>query len=47
MMSVVLDFEEDVLRLICWYDPQSGRSLKGKQYFYDELKCYCGMHNNI
>ena len=32
-------FEEDVLRLICGYDPQSGRSLEEKQSFYDELKC--------
>ena len=31
--------EEDVLRLICGYAPQSGRSLEEKQSFYGELKC--------
>ena len=37
MMTVVV-FEEDVMRLICGYALQSGRSLGVKQYFYDELK---------
>ena len=32
VMPVVV-FEEDVLRLICWCDPQSGRSLEEKQSF--------------
>ena len=32
VMAVVV-FEEDVLRLICWYTPQSGRSLEEKQSF--------------
>ena len=27
-----------MLRLICWYAPQSGRSLEVKESFYDELK---------
>ena len=30
-------FEQDVLRLICWYAPQGGRSLEEKLYFYDGL----------
>ena len=28
VMAVALDLEEDVLRLICGYDLQSGRSLE-------------------
>ena len=28
VMTVVVVFEEDVLRLFCGYAPQSGRSLK-------------------
>ena len=35
----VVVFEEDVLRLICGYAPQCGRSLAEKQCFYDELIC--------
>ena len=31
-------FEEDVLRLICLYDAQSGRCLEEKQSLNDELK---------
>ena len=37
-MTLVV-FEEYVLRLICWYAPQSERSFEEKQSFYDELKC--------
>ena len=40
-----LFFEEDVLRLICGYSPQSGRSLEQRQSFYDELKCEWNMHS--
>ena len=40
-----LVFEEDVLRLICGYAPQSGKRLEGKQSFYDELKCEWDMHS--
>ena len=32
----MLVFEEDLLRLICWYAPQS-RSLEDKQSSYDKL----------
>ena len=38
VMTVVVVYEEDMLRLICAYDLQSGRSLEEKQSFYDELK---------
>ena len=37
-MAVVLVFEEDVMRLICGYAPQSGGSLAEKQSVCDELK---------
>ena len=33
VMTVVVVFEEDVLRLICGYAPQSGRQLEEKQSF--------------
>ena len=44
-MIVVFVFEEDVLRLVCGYAPQSGRSLEEKQSFYDELKCEWYLHS--
>ena len=37
VMTVAVVFEEDVLRLICGYASQSGRSLEEKQSFYDKL----------
>ena len=43
VMTVVV-FEEDVLRLIYGYAPQSGRSLEEKQYFHDKLKSEWDMH---
>ena len=33
VVAVMLPIEEDVLRMICGYAPQSGRGLKGKQSF--------------
>ena len=45
VMRVVVVFEEDVLRLICGYALQSGRSLEEKQSFYDELKSEWDMHS--
>ena len=44
-VMIVVFFEEDDLRLICWYCQQSGRSLEEKQSFYDELKCEWDMHS--
>ena len=35
VMTVVLAFDEDVLRLKCGYAPQSGRRLEEKQSFHD------------
>ena len=45
VMTVVHVFEEDVLRLIGWHDPQSLRCLEEKQSLHDELKCELDMHN--
>ena len=44
-MITVVVFEKDEQRLICWYAPQSGRSLEEKQSYYDELKCEWDMHS--
>ena len=38
VMADVLVFEVDMLRLICGYAQQSGRSLEEMQSFRDELK---------
>ena len=38
VMTVVVVCEDDVLRLICGYATQGGRSLEEKQSFYDELE---------
>ena len=46
VMTLVIAFEEDVLRLICGYAPQSGRSLEDKQSLYDELKCDLYVHSS-
>ena len=45
VMTIVVVLEEDVLRLICGYVPQSGRRFEEKHYFYDELKCKRDMHS--
>ena len=44
MMTVVVVFEEDVLRLICGYAPQSERRLEENESF-NELKCEWDMHS--
>ena len=45
VMSLVVVFGEDMLRLICGYAPQSGGNLEEKQSFYDKLKCEWDMHS--
>ena len=45
VMTVVVAFEEDVLRLIYGYASQSGRSFEEKQSFCDELKCGWDMYS--
>ena len=47
VMTVVVLFEEDVLRLICGYAPQSGRRLEEKQSFYGEVKCVLDMYSAV
>ena len=44
MMTVVVVFEDDVLRLLCVYAPQSIR-LEEKQSFYDELEGEFNVHS--
>ena len=44
-MKTVVLFEACVLRLICGYAPQSGKSLEEKQSFYDKLKCEWDMNS--
>ena len=39
VMTIVVVFEEDLLRLICGYPQKSGINFEEKQSFYDELKC--------
>ena len=45
VMTLVVVFKEDVLRLICGHAPQIGRCLEEKQSFYDELKCEWDMRS--
>ena len=45
MMAVAALFEKDVLKSICGYAPQSGRSFEEKQSFNDNLKCEWDMHS--
>ena len=42
--NVVVVSEEDVLRSICGYAPQSGRNFEEKQSFYDEFKSEWDMY---
>ena len=37
IMAIVLTFGSEVMRVICVYGPQSGRSDAEKVYFYDEM----------
>ena len=46
-MTVIVILEEDVLRLTCGCVLQSGRRLREKLCFYDELKCEWDMHRAV
>ena len=35
---VVIALDEEVLRIICVYGPQSGRTPPEKEHFYDDLR---------
>ena len=45
VMTVVLAFEEEVVRIICVYGPQSGRTSAEKERFYDELRSEWDLHS--
>ena len=47
VMTFVVVFEEEMLRLISRYAPQSERRFEEKQSFYDELKCEWYVHSAI
>ena len=38
VMMVVMVLEEEMLRIICVYGPQSGRTAAEKEHFYDDLR---------
>jgi len=39
VMTIVLTFGETVVRVICAYGPQVGKSMEEKHRFYDDLAC--------
>ena len=44
-MTVVMALEEEVVRIICVYGPQSGRKGAAKERFYDDLRSEWDLHN--
>ena len=45
VMTVVMALEEEVVRIICVYGPQSGRTGAEKECFYDDLRSECDFHS--
>ena len=45
VMTVVMALEEEVVRIICVYDRQSGRTGADKERFYDDLRSEWDLHN--
>ena len=45
VMTVVMALEEEVVRIICVYGPQSGRTGAEKERFYDDLRREWDLHN--
>ena len=45
VMTVVMVLEEEVLRIICVYGPQSGRMAAEKEHFYDDLRSEWDLHS--
>ena len=45
VMTVVMVLEEELLRIICVYGPESGRTAAEKQYFYDDLTSDWDLHS--
>ena len=46
IMSTVLMFGKEIVRVICGYGSQSGRTMTEKQRFYDELACEWNLRSN-
>ena len=44
-MTVVMALEEEVVRIICVYGPQSGRTCAEKERFYDDLGSEWDLHS--
>ena len=44
-MTVVMVLEEEVVRIICVYGPQSGRTGAEKERFYDDLRSEWDLHS--
>ena len=43
VMMVVMVLEEEELRIMCVYSPQSGRTHAEKEHFYDKMRsAQCG-----
>uniref|UniRef100_A0A0L8H0B0 Endonuclease/exonuclease/phosphatase domain-containing protein n=1 Tax=Octopus bimaculoides TaxID=37653 RepID=A0A0L8H0B0_OCTBM len=42
-MTIVLAFEEEVVRVICGYGPQNGRGIAEKERFFDEMANKCDL----
>ena len=45
VMTVVMALEEEVVRIICVYGPQSGRTGAEKERFYDDLRSEWDLHS--
>ncbi|XP_067056003.1 uncharacterized protein [Acropora muricata] len=45
VMTVVMVLEEEVLRIICEYGPQSGRMAAEKEHFNDDLRSEWDLHS--
>ena len=45
VMTVVMALEEEVVRIICAYGPQSGRTGAKKKLFFNDLRSEWDLHN--
>ena len=45
VLTVVMALEEEVVRVICVYGPQSGRMVAEKERFYDDLRSEWDHHS--
>ena len=43
VMTVVKTLDEEVVRIICVYGPQSDQTNAGKEHFYDDLRSECSI----